>query len=117
MANLAHRTVALTRWQGSQHPNLQNITRALAAEGLSAYRWQNGPNFRHPLRSHTFDKVLYCIQGSVEIDIPDYAQRILLRAGDRIELPAGVRYAQAVGPDGVQCIESRRAVQPARSGS
>jgi hypothetical protein len=78
----------------------------MTQEGLRPYRWSNGPNFRYAPRSHGFDKVLYCVQGSIEVILPDLGQRMILRPGDRLEVPRGVRYAQVIGPDGAQCLES-----------
>ncbi len=74
-------------------------------ERLRPYVWVNAPNYRYPVRSHGYDKVLYCVQGSLELTFPDMRQQVTLRAGDRIELPRGVRYSAIVGPLGAQCVE------------
>ncbi len=79
----------------------------MADEGLQPYRWADGPNFRYAPRRNNYAKVLYCVQGSLEIILPDLEQRITLRAGDRLELASGIRHAQIVGPNGAQCLESR----------
>jgi quercetin dioxygenase-like cupin family protein len=105
MANAGGHQVRITWWRGGQHPTLENITRRMAEEGLRPYMWANTPNFRYPIRSHGYDKTLYCVQGSLEITFPETKQRIVLRAGDRIDLPHGVRYSAIIGPSGVQCIE------------
>ena len=75
-------------------------------EGLRPYTWSNGPNFRHTTRSHGYNKVLYCVEGSVEVVLPDVNQSVVLRPGDRLDLPRGVRHAAIVGPGGAQCVES-----------
>ena len=97
--------VSVTRWRGGQHPTLENITRRMVDEGLRPYVWVNAPNFRYPLRSHGHDKIFYCIQGSLEITLPQLKQRFTLRSGDRVDLPRGVRYSAIVGPSGAQCVE------------
>jgi quercetin dioxygenase-like cupin family protein len=74
-------------------------------EGFRAYVWTNSPNFRYPVRSHGYHKTLYCVQGSLEITLPKMKQKVMLRSGDRVDLPRGVHYSAIVGPSGVQCVE------------
>lgn len=97
--------VKVVRWHGGQHPTLDNITRLMKDEGLRPYMWVNTPNFRYPVRSHGYDKTLYCVQGSLEITVPQAKQRLTLRAGDRVDMPRGVRYSAIIGPSGAQCVE------------
>jgi mannose-6-phosphate isomerase-like protein (cupin superfamily) len=98
--------IKVIRWHGSQHPTYQAITQKMQQEGLRPYTWSNGPNFRHTTRSHGYPKVLYCVEGSVEVVLPDVNQSVVLRPGDRLDLPRGVRHAAIVGPSGAQCVES-----------
>ena len=100
--------IKLTRWRGAQHPTLQTITRQMEQEGLRPYAWSNGPNFRIAARSHGSTKILYCLEGSLELLLPDINQSIVLRPGDRVELPRGVRHAATTGPRGARCLESTR---------
>jgi hypothetical protein len=97
--------VKITRWRGGQHPTLDKITRQMAQEGLRPYVWSNAPNFRYPVRSHGYDKTLYCVLGSLEISFPRMKQRVVLREGDRLDLPRDVHYSAIVGPAGAQCVE------------
>lgn len=97
--------VRVTRWRGGQHPTLDNITRRMRDEGLRPYVWANTANFRYPVRSHGYDKTLYCIHGAVEITFAQARQRVTLRPGDRIDLPRGIRYSAIIGPTGAQCVE------------
>lgn len=105
MSGAGVQQVRVTRWRGGQHPTLDKITRQMRDEGLRPYIWSNIPNFRYPVRSHGYDKTLYCIQGSLEIIFPATKQRITLRSGDRIDLPRGVHYGAIIGASGVQCAE------------
>lgn len=98
--------VRLTRWNGSQHPTASNITREMRKEGLRPYMWDNTPNFRYGVRSHGYDKILYVVEGSLEITLPDSNQRMRLRPGDRIDIPAGVRHGAIVGSSGARCVEA-----------
>jgi quercetin dioxygenase-like cupin family protein len=105
MAVAAVQPVRVMRWHGGQHPTLENITRLMKDEGLRPYMWVNTPNFRYPVRSHGYSKTLYCVQGSLEITFPQTKQRVTLRAGDRVDVPRGVRYSAIIGPGGAQCVE------------
>jgi quercetin dioxygenase-like cupin family protein len=105
MAVATAQPVKVTRWKGGQHPTLDNITQLMRSEGLRTYMWTNTPNFRYPIRSHGYDKTVYCVQGSLELTFPKTKQRVVLRSGDRVELPRGVRYSAIIGPRGAQCLE------------
>jgi quercetin dioxygenase-like cupin family protein len=105
MAVASIQQVKITRWRGGQHPTLDKITRQLQEEGLRPYVWSNAPNFRYPIRSHGYAKTLYCVQGSLELSFPQIKQHVVLRSGDRVDLPRGVRYSAIVGSAGAQCIE------------
>jgi mannose-6-phosphate isomerase-like protein (cupin superfamily) len=98
--------VRVKRWSGGQHPTMSAITRLMKQEGLRPYMWMNMPNHRYAVRSHGYDKVLYVIEGSVEVIFPDSNQRVTLRAGDRTDIPAGVRHGTIVGSSGAKCVEA-----------
>lgn len=98
--------VRLQRWQGGQHPTMSNITRKMQAEGLRPYMWSNMPNHRYAIRTHGYDKILYVLEGTVEITLPDSNERLLMRAGDRLDIPAGVRHGTIVGKSGAKCVEA-----------
>jgi quercetin dioxygenase-like cupin family protein len=99
-------SVRYTRWSGGQHPTFSTITREMQKEGLRPYMWVNAPNHRYAVRTHGYDKVLYVIEGSIEITLPDNNQRMSLRVGDRIDIPAGVRHGTNVGMNGAKCVEA-----------
>ena len=99
-------SVQVKRWSGGQHPTMSNITRIMKAEGLRPYMWTNQANYRYALRSHGYSKVLFVLQGKIEINLPDINQTIRLRAGDRIDIPRGIRHSAIVGSSGAHCIEA-----------
>lgn len=101
-------TVAITRWKKSQHPSMANIISQMKHDGLRPYMWSNMPNHRYAVRSHNYDKVLYVIDGVVEVTLPDSNQRINLKSGDRIDIPAGVRHGTIVGRSGAKCVEASK---------
>lgn len=99
-------TVEVTRWGESAHPTIANITRLIQKEGLRPYMWMNLPNHRYAVRSHGYAKVLYVVEGTLEITLPDSNRRHILRAGDRLDIPAGVRHGTNVGSAGAKCVEA-----------
>ena len=101
--------VNTTPWPGEQLPTEDALHHILHSEGLSAYRWANGPRDVYAPHAHPFDKVLYVVRGSITFGLPDEGQHITMYPGDRLELPAGVRHDAVVGDEGVVCLEAHRA--------
>ena len=98
----------VTPWASKDAPSEARIRDLLAAEGLSAYRWSNSPGDVYSAHSHTYHKVIYVVQGSITFGLPDSGGSVHLRAGDRLDLPAGIRHDAVVGPHGVACFEAHR---------
>jgi quercetin dioxygenase-like cupin family protein len=98
--------VRVIRWTGGQHPTLSAITRQMQKEGLRPYVWDNTPNYRYAVRTHGYNKVMYVVEGNIEVSLPDSNQRVKLRAGDRLEIPAGVRHGAIIGSSGAKCVEA-----------
>lgn len=98
--------VAVRRWHGAHHPTVSSIVQTMKSEGLRPYMWENSANFRYGVRTHNYDKVLYVLDGTIEIHLPDVNQRTMLRTGDRIDIPSGVRHCTIVGKSGAKCVEA-----------
>ena len=103
----------IVRWQGSSLPQEQELHKHMQEEGLSPYAWSNGPGDQYAVHSHAYEKVLYCVRGSIRFVLPDHPEvehmgAIDLLPGDRMLLPAGVRHSAMVGPQGVTCLEAAR---------
>ena len=80
----------------------------LRAEARDCYSWSNGPGDRYAAHSHGYDKVLYCVDGSITFVLEAEGRRLELNGGDRIVLPAGTVHSAVVGPSGCSCVEGRR---------
>lgn len=78
----------------------------LRAEGLSPSTWGNGPGDRYAEHRHDYDKVLVAAAGSIVFHLRGLGGDVELRAGERLELPAGTLHAATVGGDGVTCLEA-----------
>ena len=99
-------TLLITRWSDVQHPTLKNITDKLKQAGFRPYQWIGKPNQRVAVRSHGFKKVLFVVEGSLELSVPTLNQRFILRAGDRVDIPARTRHGITVGSGVVMCLET-----------
>ena len=77
----------------------------LRQEADGCHSWSNDPGDVYGEHSHSYEKVLYCVAGSITFTLAD--GEIHLQAGDRMVLPAGVRHGAVVGPGGCTCIEGR----------
>jgi quercetin dioxygenase-like cupin family protein len=86
----------------------EDLMTRLRQEAGSCYSWSNGPGDTYAPHSHRFEKVLYCVEGSITFVLEGTGKRLELRAGDRMVLPAGTVHAAEVGPQGCTCIEGRR---------
>ena len=78
----------------------------LAAEGLDASSWGNGPFDHYGEHRHPYDKVLVATDGSITFHLPELRREVTLDAGDRLQLPAGTLHGADVGPRGVTCLEA-----------
>ena len=100
--------VSVKRWQGGPSPDSQLIEACMQAENLPYYRWSNGPGDVYGAHQHTYDKVIYIVQGTITFGLPEEGGQLTLAAGDRLSLPAGVVHNAVVGQHGVVCLEGHR---------
>jgi quercetin dioxygenase-like cupin family protein len=80
----------------------------LRGEATGCYSWSNGPGDRYTPHSHDYEKVLYCVEGSITFVLEAEGRKLDLESGDRMVLPAGTIHSAVVGPSGCTCIEGRR---------
>lgn len=95
-----------TPWPEAAAPAETRLRQILADEGLDYYRWSNGPYDIYAPHVHSYDKVIYCVRGSITFQLIEAGTWFKLLPGDRLDLPAGVFHAAEVGPDGVTCLEA-----------
>ena len=99
------------RWQGEEQPQERELRDRMQNEELVPYSWSNGPGDTYAVHSHSYEKVLYCVRGSIRFVLPDQpegSRSIDLAAGDCMILPAHTRHSAQVGPLGVTCLEATR---------
>jgi uncharacterized protein YjlB len=98
----------VTPWSDSVPPAESALWKLMTDEGLSPYSWSNGRHDVYSAHSHGYDKVIYVMQGSITFGLPELGQEIILKAGDRLDLPAGVVHYAHVGAQGVTCLEAHK---------
>ncbi len=80
----------------------------LRTEASGCYSWSNGPGDRYAAHSHNFEKVLYCVDGSITFVLENEGRSLELVSGDRMVLQPGTVHSAVVGPHGCTCIEGHR---------
>src|SRR5687767_3304717 len=101
-------TPLVTPWSDSAAPTPSELRQFMADEGLSPYSWSNGPFDVYAAHSHSYDKVIFVVQGSITFGLPELGQQLTLKAGDRLDLPAGVVHDAHIGAQGVICLEAHK---------
>lgn len=101
-------TPLVTPWVASVPPNQSTLWRLMSDEGLSPYSWSNGPHDVYSAHSHSYNKVIYVVQGSITFGLPELGQELTLKAGDRLDLPAGIVHDAVLGSQGVICLEAHK---------
>ena len=98
-------TARLTRWEGAP-PDRQALEARFRDEGLSPHGWGNAPGDRYGRHAHGYEKVLYCVSGSITFHTDD--GDFELGPGDRLDVEPGTDHSATVGPGGVECMEASR---------
>jgi quercetin dioxygenase-like cupin family protein len=77
----------------------------MVSEGLDPYTWSNAPFDIYSAHAHQYHKVLFVVQGNITFGLPELGLSLTLKAGDRLDLPAGTVHDAHVGAEGVVCLE------------
>ena len=95
-------------WANSTTPTQSTLWQIMADEGLSPYSWSNGPHDIYSAHTHGYNKVIYVVRGSITFGLPELGQQLTLKAGGRLDLPAGIVHDAVVGSQGVICLEAHK---------
>jgi uncharacterized protein YjlB len=101
-------TPQVTPWADPLSPTQSSLWQRMSDEGLSPYSWSNGPHNVYSAHSHSYNKVIYVVQGTITFGLPELGQQLTLKAGDRLDLPAGIVHNATVGAQGVVCLEAHK---------
>ncbi len=96
----------IVTWTDPTPPTEEQLKEILLEEQLKIYHWSNDPNEAYPGHTHGYHKIIYVVNGSINFEFPTRHRSVTLKAGDRLEVPAGIRHNAAVGADGVTCLEA-----------
>ncbi len=89
-------------------PDEEGMRGLLAAEDCPHPRvWSGGPDERFDWHAHGYDKILFCMTGSIAFQDRE-AMTYRLDPGDRLDIEAATDHAAVAGSDGVTCMESYR---------
>lgn len=98
----------ISRWQAPILPTRQQMVLMLEAEGLEAQEENIPPGAQVSDHRHPFDEVRIVVSGQLSLDIA--GNKLLLRAGDRILIPANTRHSKKADGDGpCVCIYAMKA--------
>ena len=98
----------VTPWSDSATPTQSTLWQLMTDEGLNPYSWSNRPFDVYAAHSHSYNKVIYVVQGSITFGLPELRQQLTLKSGDRLDLPAGTVHDAHVGAHGVICLEAHK---------
>src|SRR5215467_4317424 len=101
-------TPLVTPWDDSATPTQSSLWKLMKDEGLNPYSWSNGPFDIYSAHSHSYNKVIYVVQGSITFGLPELEKQLALKAGDRLDLSAGTVHDAQVGAQGVVCLEAHK---------
>jgi len=81
----------------------EEAKRILRDEGyVNVYDWFDSPDFSYAVHDHPAETVIWVIEGSMDIDMPEGPVR--LTAGDRHAIPARWPHSATMGPTGCQYV-------------
>src|SRR5690348_2059256 len=95
------------RWQEESPPQEHHLRMHMRQQRLAPYTWSNESHYSYAVHTHSYQKVLYCVQGSIRFVLYDQSAvsgqetTIDLSPGDGLILPAGIPHSAQVGPEGV----------------
>ncbi len=87
-------------------PTRGDLEQRFAEEGLTPHEWSSPPGREWDWHEHTCDQLHYCLDGSITFHTE--SGELVLRPGDRLDLPAGTRHAATSGPEGITMLEADR---------
>lgn len=98
----------VSRWQAPILPTRQQMALMLESEGLEPAEDVIAPGATVSDQRHPFDEVRIVVSGQLKLDVA--GNRLLLRSGDRILIPANTRHSkQADGAEPCICLYALKA--------
>lgn len=98
--------IDIIRWPHKHSLPESEIVAFFEGRRLQPQRWSRGPGEHFEVHSHSYNKILFCVQGVITFTLPDLNEQVTLKSGDRLVLPTNTPHGAKVGPEGVTCIEA-----------
>ena len=98
--------IHVQKWPHSYKPHEAKLRQEMEADGLAPFRWEQQPLAVFEAETFDYDRVLYVVEGTIIFGFPIESEPTVLRAGDRLHIPAGVPHNAAVGAEGIVCLEA-----------
>lgn len=86
--------VKILRWEVPVAPDESRLRETLVREGYSVFKWADSSGTCYESHEHSCHESVWILEGEVEFEMN--GQSYVLRSGDRLFLPAGVRHAMKV---------------------
>ncbi|MFZ4405415.1 MAG: cupin domain-containing protein [Pseudobdellovibrionaceae bacterium] len=97
------------RWQAPIQPSLEALSKILVHEGLEPQKEIFMSQERISDHRHPFCEVRFIVEGEIIFNVS--GNQILLRAGDRIEIPANTKHSHTTaGQKSCICLYAQRAI-------
>ena len=93
------------RWSKSYEAAEIDLGELLKSKNIDAERWTAQEDEHFEPHMHKLDKRLWCAEGSITFTINNL-QKIVLQAGDTLDLPAHTVHEALAGFAGCACYES-----------
>lgn len=87
----------ISRWQAASSPSLEQLRHILQAEGHDSKVETFLKNQKVIEKKHPFGEVRIVVEGELFLNVS--GTQLLLRAGDRIEIPAHTRHSYSTQND------------------
>lgn len=99
----------ITRWQAPIIPSKSQIRTILESEGLEPFEETYAPQTRVNDHRHPFAEIRFIASGEILFNIS--GNQFVLRAGDRVEIPANTKHSHlSQGTEPCICICAQRAI-------
>ena len=99
----------ITRWQAPLTPSKELAFMILESEGLEPFEEVYNPSAKVQEHRHPFCEVRMIVHGEMIFNIQ--GNQFLLRAGDRVEIPANTKHSHiAQGSDECVCVCGQRPI-------
>lgn len=92
----------VSRWQASMPPTVENLKLIYRLEGLTPKEETFPASKSVNEHRHPFDEIRTVVSGELMVNVS--GNKLLLRAGDRIVIPANTRHSYEVQSDDTDCV-------------